>query len=150
MKRQISPILVIICFVLISLSGCVSQSSPSEKNDTPDPIIGDWHYGSVDKNLTKISPGGYSTVSFGPDGEFYQADFGQVIGPNGQPDAGGPVMGMAPIHRTWLRQPNGTYIIKISEFAGDEQLWEYSPSKDRIYNVNQKEKVYFRPETSAL
>jgi hypothetical protein len=140
MKSSFYLIAAIICLTSIFLSGCVSQPT------TPDPIIGSWQYGSVNNNWTNISTGRYSTVSFTSKGEFNEADFGQVVGPNGQPD--NYIMGTAPIQAKWVRQQNGTYIV-TTQFGGD-QLWVYSSSQNLIYNANDKEHVYLRQNSPNL
>ena len=153
MKSLIYVSMVIICLLSIFLSGCLSQlmlgkNITSNSTPTPDPIIGTWQYGSIGNNWTNISPRGYSTVSFTSNGEFNEASFGQVIGPNGQPDPGGYIMGTAPVQAKWVRQLNGTYIITNSQFGGD--LWVYSSSQDIIYCANDKEHIYFRQNSPNL
>ena len=144
MRFSINLVLILMCMFSVFLSGCLSQSFLLKKNETPYSIIGNWQYGSVSDNWSEISPGGYSTVSFKSNGDFSESSFGQVIGPGGQPDTEGPIMGTAPIQSKWVRQLNGTYLITASQFGEYEQLWVYSPSQDAIYSEDDKQHVYFR------
>jgi hypothetical protein len=132
-----SVLLVVLAFA----AGCTGTPHPGSTPDlTPDPIIGAWIFDVNGKDAGK--PYIETTISFNPSGEFHETTMYHNIAGSAAPRS------LAPTDGTWKPLGDGRYILTVTD-RNITREWRYSSSQDTIFDVNDKDQIFLRENTSV-